>query len=152
MRLAGTLHSTNFVFSGKVNEGAGYVRFMQEDKLLMRPLLRDRLRRNGYSGSFPALLPIRFWGIDLKSGDFNRPKTTGWFVDQDFIARSSTASSVVVQGVKEGSGPNSLRCGQFWGIRLPEWQCRLGERGGQGFAEVLVRDEARRFLLWAIGR
>lgn len=40
--------------------------------------------------------------IDLKSGKFNRPQGSGWFVDQDFIPRNSTSCSIVVQGVKPG--------------------------------------------------
>ena len=65
-------------------------------------------------------------GIDLKNGDFNRPKTTGWFVDQDFIARSSTASSVVVQGVKAGEHPELTTMWTVLGYPLPEWQCLFG--------------------------
>ncbi len=43
-------------------------------------------------------------GVNLKNGDFNRPKTTGWFVEQDFIARYTTTSSVVVyQELKKAS-------------------------------------------------
>ena len=33
---------------------------------------------------------------------YNRPQASGWFIDQDFIPRSSTSCSVVVQGVKPG--------------------------------------------------
>lgn len=75
-------------------------------------------------------------GIDLKSGDFNRPKTTGWFVDQDFIARSSTASSVVVQGVKEGAARTHYDVDNSGVSAYRSGNARLGERGGQGFAEV----------------
>ncbi|WP_222846906.1 hypothetical protein, partial [Klebsiella pneumoniae] len=38
-------------------------------------------------------------------GDFNYPKTSGWFTDQDFIPRNSTSCSIVVQGVKKGENP-----------------------------------------------
>ena len=43
--------------------------------------------------------------IDLRSGDFNYPKTSGWFTDQDFIPRNNTSCSIVVQGVKKGENP-----------------------------------------------
>lgn len=89
-----------------------------------------------YQGAFP-LFCQPLLGIDLKSGDFNRPKTTGWFVDQDFIARSSTASSVVVQGVKEGERPELTTMWTILGYPpTGSGNARLGERGGQGFAEV----------------
>ena len=118
----GYIARTNFSFSGKVNEGAGYVRFMQEDKLLM-----------------PAS------ATGQKSGDFNRPKTTGWFVDQDFIARGSTASSVVVQGVKKGERPELTT---MWtvlgypptGVAMPVWV----KGADKALPRLLLRDEAEK--------
>ncbi|MEG1563622.1 MAG: carcinine hydrolase/isopenicillin-N N-acyltransferase family protein [Bacteroides sp.] len=101
----GYIARTNFSFTGDVNQGAGYVRYMLEDKLLLPAaamnLLTPQWIFNELSRSFvnPVL------GIDLRSGDFNRPKTTGWFVEQDFIPRQETGSAVVVQGVKKGENP-----------------------------------------------
>ena len=43
--------------------------------------------------------------IDLKNGDFNAPKASGWFTDQDFIPRKDPSCSIVVQGVKKGENP-----------------------------------------------
>ena len=39
-------------------------------------------------------------GIDLKDGKHNKPETSGWFAEQDFIARRSTSCAVAIQGVR----------------------------------------------------
>lgn len=122
----GYIARTNFSFSGKVNEGAGYVRFMQEDKLLLPASATGQITPQWIFNELSRSFANPMMGIDLKSGDFNRPKTNGWFVDQDFIARSSTASSVVVQGVKAGENPELTT---MWtilgypptGVAMPVW-------------------------------
>ena len=40
MLLTVTLPRTNFSFAGEVNRGAGYVRYMEADRVLMRLLQR----------------------------------------------------------------------------------------------------------------
>lgn len=98
----GYVARSNFSFAGKVNEGGGYVRYMEADRVLMQASatrsITPELIYNGLSRSFHHCL----LDIDLRSGDYNKPKASGWFVDQDFIPRESTSCSVVVQGVKEG--------------------------------------------------
>ena len=141
----GYIARTNFSFSGKVNEGAGYVRFMQEDKLLMPASATGQITPQWIFRELSRSFANPLLGIDLKSGDFNRPKTTGWFVDQDFIARSSTASSVVVQGVKEGERPELTT---MWtilgypptGVTMPVWV----KGADKALPRLLVRDEAKK--------
>lgn len=122
----GYIARTNFSFSGKVNEGAGYVRFMQEDKVLLPASATGQITPQWIFNELSRSFANPMMGIDLRTGDFNRPKTNGWFVDQDFIARSSTASSVVVQGVKSGENPELTT---MWtvlgypptGVAMPVW-------------------------------
>lgn len=141
----GYIARTNFSFSGKVNEGAGYVRFMQEDKLLMPASATGQITPQWIFRELSRSFANPLLGIDLKSGDFNRPKTTGWFVDQDFIARSSTASSVVVQGVREGERPELTT---MWtilgypptGVAMPVWV----KGADKALPRLQVRDEAKK--------
>lgn len=101
----GYIARTNFSFSGEVNRGAGYVRYQQEEKILLPASAMNLITPAWIFSELARSFANPVLGIDLKSGDFNRPKTTGWFVDQDFIARRATASAVVVQGVKMGENP-----------------------------------------------
>lgn len=101
----GYIARTNFSFTGEVNQGAGYVRYQLEDKLLMPAAAMNILTPEWIFSELARSFANPLLGIDLRSGDFNRPRTTGWFVEQDFIARQDTGSSVVVQGVRVGENP-----------------------------------------------
>ena len=122
----GYIARTNFSFAGKVNEGAGYVRYMEADAVLMKASamggITPQLIFNDLSRSFRNQL----LGVDLRDGRHNRPQASGWFVDQDFIPRSSTSCSIVVQGVKQGE---KAELTTLWtilgypptGVALPLW-------------------------------
>lgn len=141
----GYIARTNFSFSGKVNEGAGYVRFMQEDKTLLPASATGQITPQWIFNELSRSFANPLMGIDLKTGEFNRPKTTGWFVDQDFIARSSTASSVVVQGVKKDENPELTT---MWtilgypptGVAMPAWV----KGAGECLPQLLVRQEEKK--------
>lgn len=150
----GYIARTNFSFSGKVNEGAGYVRFMQEDKVLLPASATRQITPQWIFNELSRSFANPLLGIDLKTGEFNRPKTTGWFVDQDFIARGSTASSVVVQGVKSGEKPEFTT---MWtilgypptGVAMPVWL----KGADKNLPKLLVHDETEKVSLlgnWSV--
>lgn len=138
----GYLARTNFSFAGKVNTGSGQVRYMNEDQLLMSAsgmgLLTPEWILSEVARSFrhPVL------GIDLRSGDFNRPVTSGWFLDYDFIPRRTSSSSVVVQGVRPDENPELTI---MWtvlgypptGVVMPVWL----EGAEKSLPVLLARDE-----------
>ena len=122
----GYVARTNFSVSGKYGPGAGVIRY-QEAVRVLDPLaevhaITPKRIFDDLSRSFHhALLDI-----DLRQPPFTGEKASGWFVDQDFISRSSTSCSVVVQGVKLGE-PAELTT--MWtllgypptGIAIPLW-------------------------------
>lgn len=122
----GYIARTNFSFSGEVNRGAGYVRYMEAEQVLMKASATGGITPQGIFNDLSRSFHNCMLGIDLRSGDFNRPQGSGWFVDQDFIPRSSTSCSIVVQGVKPGEKEELTT---MWtllgypptGIALPLW-------------------------------
>lgn len=98
----GYIARTNFSFAGRVNEGAGYVRYMEAEQVLMKASATGGITPQFIFNDLSRSFRNRMLDIDLRSGAYNRPQASGWFVDQDFIPRSSTSCSVVVQGVKAG--------------------------------------------------
>ena len=96
----GYIARTNFSFAGEVNRGAGYVRYMEADRVLMKASATGGVTPQGIFNDLSRSFRNGMLDIDLRSGEFNRPQGSGWFVDQDFIPRNSTACSVVVQGVR----------------------------------------------------
>ena len=122
----GYVARTNFSVSGTYGPGAGVVRY-QEAVRVLEPLAREQAITPGriftdLSRSFHHCL----LGVDLRQPPFTGEDASGWFVDQDFIPRSSTSCSVVVQGVKKGENAS---LSTMWtllgypptGIAIPLW-------------------------------
>lgn len=100
----GFLVYTNHSYTGRKDEGMGYVRYNTANELLHKAWLQgveitpqwifNNLSRSYYN----SLL-----GIDLNKNPELAPE--GWFVDQDLIPRRSTSASIVIKGVKKGEDP-----------------------------------------------
>lgn len=99
---AGYVARTNFSVSGTHGIGAGVVRYQEAERIL-RPMGNERnITPQRIFDEVARSFHNCVLDIDLKQPPFTGPNTSGWFVDQDFISRSSTSCSVVVQGVKPG--------------------------------------------------
>ena len=100
----GFLVYTNHSYTGRKDEGMGYVRYNTANEILHKAWIQgvdftpqwifNNLSRSYYN----SLL-----GIDLNKNPELAPD--GWFVDQDFIPRRSTSASIVVKGVKPDENP-----------------------------------------------
>ncbi|MCR5709819.1 MAG: hypothetical protein K6G79_04990 [Bacteroidales bacterium] len=101
----GFLIYTNHSYTGRKDEGMGYVRYNTANEIIHRGWIQgvdftpqwifNNLSRSYYN----SLL-----GIDLRKNPESMPQ--GWFVDQDFIPRRSTSASIVIKGVKKGENPD----------------------------------------------
>ncbi len=83
----------------------GYVRFLEVDRVLSKACAMGGITPHLIFNDIARSFRNNILDIDLRSGDFNYPKTSGWFTDQDFIPRNNTSCSIVVQGVKKGENP-----------------------------------------------
>ena len=100
----GFLVYTNHSYTGRKDEGMGYVRYNTANELTHKAWIQgveftpqwifNSLSRSYYNSVL---------GIDLNRNPELAPE--GWFVDQDFIPRRSTSASIVVKGVKKGEKP-----------------------------------------------
>lgn len=141
----GYVARTNFSFTGDVNEGLGQVRYLIEEGLLMPASGMGLFTPQWILTDVARCFENPILGIDLRSGDFNRPKTTGWFIDYDFISRRGSTSSAVVQGVRPGEAPELT---VMWtilgypptGVAMPLWV-----KGADRYLpELVARDEAEK--------
>ena len=101
----GFLVYTNHSYTGRKDEGMGYVRYNTANEITHRAWIRGEAFTpqwifNNLSRSYYNSL----MGIDLNRNPELAPD--GWFVDQDFIPRRSTSASVVIKGVKKGENPD----------------------------------------------
>lgn len=116
----GYIARTNFSLSGKENEGAGYVRYMEAERVLSKAATDGGITPQVIFRDLSRSFHNCKLGIDLRTAGLE------WFVDQDFIPRRSTSCSIVVQGVRTGE-PAELAT--MWtllgypptGITVPLW-------------------------------
>lgn len=102
----GYLVYTNHSYTGRLDEGMGYVRYTTADEIIKN--------RIGTAGSITPAWIFKnlsrsfhhsLMGIDLIKDNDLIQRGSGWFVDQDFIPRKSSTASIVIEGVKEGENP-----------------------------------------------
>lgn len=97
---------TNHSNTGRLDEGMGYIRYTNADKIIKEAVARNvkftpQWIFNNLSRSFYHSV----LGVDLVKDKELVDKCNGWFIDQDFIPRRSSTCSIVVHGVKEGENP-----------------------------------------------
>lgn len=122
----GYLVVTNYSYSGRFNEGMGYIRYQTAREILCRQAtfmnITPQWIFNNLSRSFYHSLQ----GFDLLKPDQSPERFTGWVLDQDFIPRKTSTSSVVIQGVKPGENAEMTT---MWtvlgyppaGVAIPLW-------------------------------
>ncbi len=102
----GYLVYANHSYAGKLDDGMGYIRYTNADNIFKNHIGRAGeftpkwIFQNVSRSYYHSLL-----GIDLVKDNDLLQKGSGWFIDQDFIPRSSSTSSMVIEGVKEGENP-----------------------------------------------
>lgn len=101
----GYLVRANYSMSGRLNDGAGYVRYQEADQQLFTATATGDVTPQWVLNTLSRSYHNPLMGIDLTSGHYNKPHTNGWFSEQDFIARRTSASAVAIQGVKPGEDP-----------------------------------------------
>lgn len=128
---AGYLIYTNFSFEGRPDEGLGYIRYETAttifQEMLKEGFTPQRIFQRASRSFCNSLL-----GIDLKKSEQSPNKATGWFVEQDFIPRSESTASMVIQGVKPGHHPEMTTVWTALGypptaVALPLW-VKMGEK------------------------
>jgi len=112
----GYLIVTNFSYTGRFNEGMGYIRQQTASTLFAQAAPSYSISPQWIAQEVSRSFYHSLLGIDLKNvsgssvqlsgnGIDGLSNGSGWFIDQDFIPRKSTSASVVVQGVKRGEDP-----------------------------------------------
>ena len=98
----GYLVRTNFSVSGDSDRGAGYARYETMEWQMTRKSVYD-------AGFFMNV--GRSFVNPLAGGDALKGRRSGYFINQDYIPRSKTTASVVIEGVAQGERPDS---GLLW--------------------------------------
>ncbi len=101
----GYLIYTNFSYTGRINEGMGYMRYQTAVDLFQKKATVGGFTPRWIFEEASRSFYHAFLGMDLRDPAFSPQKANGWFPDQDFIPRRSSTCSIVIEGVKEGEDP-----------------------------------------------
>lgn len=138
----GYLVYTNFSYTGRFNEGMGYIRQQNALDIISRESMFSQITPHWVFNKLSRSFYHSFMGIDLTSPNSSPEKFSGWVIDQDYIPRKSSTASVAIQGVKAGENPEMTI---MWtvlgyppaGVALPVF---LKAKSNQ--PKVLVRSQA----------
>ncbi|HNR27527.1 MAG TPA: hypothetical protein PKY83_03540 [Bacteroidales bacterium] len=101
----GYLVYTNFSYTGRINQGKGYMRYMTASDLFLEKSAIGGFTPQWIFSHVSRSFYHAFLGIDLCDPAFSTQLAKGWFIDQDFIPRRSSTCSIVIEGVKPGEDP-----------------------------------------------
>ena len=140
---------TNFSYTGRFNEGMGYIRQQTALELFGRKAPAKSITPLWIAQEVSRSFYHSLLGIDLKKEEYGN----GWFIDQDFIPRKSSSASVIIQGVKEGEDPQMTTMWTLLGyppatVMLPLWV-----KAGEKQPELLLRtatDQNAPLCQWAV--
>lgn len=95
----GILMRTNYSYSVRVDDGAGYVREANEKKLLAPHIMRHDFTPAVFTEEVSRTFYHSVLDKDFTNSD------TEWVVDQDFIPRRISTATTVIEGVLPGENP-----------------------------------------------
>jgi hypothetical protein len=99
----GYLIRTNYSFTGKPDQGQGYIRYLTAEKLFYQASATNGFTPEFLIGDAARCLYHSLTETDLKLVQSSKPDKFVWFAD--FIPRYSTSASVVIQGVTKDESP-----------------------------------------------
>jgi hypothetical protein len=97
----GYLLRTNFSFSGEKNKGFGYIRFNTESALFSNEFVKNKISAPFLFNNVVRCLNHSLTGNNLEEILPANINDTKYVFFRDYIPRLSTASAVVIQGVKK---------------------------------------------------
>jgi len=96
---------TNYSFTGKPDEGYGYIRYIAAEDLLYYASSINDISPEYIIQNMSRSLKHGLTGVNLKEEYTNHPEEPKFVMFEDFIPRNSSAASVVIEGVKQGESP-----------------------------------------------
>ena len=137
----GYLVVTNYSFTGRFNEGMGYIRHQTASELFARMAPTYGISPIWIAQEVSRSFYHSLLGVDLKKNDNSPNKYNGWFIDQDFIPRKSSSASVIIQGVKEQENPQMTTMWTMLGYPPASVMIPLWVKAGEKQPALLMRTE-----------
>jgi len=122
----GYLIVTNYSYTGRFNDGMGYIRQQTAIELFAKAAPSYSITPIWIAQEASRSFYHSLLGIDLTKSTDVLNNGSGWFIDQDFIPRKSTSASVIIQGVLPEEDPKMTIMWTILGyppasVMLPLW-------------------------------
>lgn len=137
----GYLIYTNFSYTGKINDGMGYVRYKNAGTIASKKAVHSDFTPQWIFSNLSRSFYHSLLDVDLAK-DLVKMGGSGWFIDQDFIPRKSTSASVVIQGVKEGENPLNTIMWTVLGYPPVSFAVPLFVKSGKNLPEFMTSSES----------
>jgi hypothetical protein len=96
---------TNYSFTGKPDDGYGYIRYIAAEDLLFYASSINDISPQFIIQKMSRSLKHGLTGVNLKEEYSNHPEDPKFVTFEDFIPRNSSSASVIIEGVKKGESP-----------------------------------------------
>jgi hypothetical protein len=137
----GYIIRSNYSFTGDTENGYGFIRYQTAEGLFYQAAQTNSLSHEFILQKVSRCLKHSLTKIDLTENlpkDSNEPIFVNF---RDFILRSSSASTVVVQGVKKDETPEFTTMWTILGFQLCSVAVPTWLNGGTNLPKILVADE-----------
>lgn len=149
----GVLFRTNYSYSGREDDGYGYIREENEKFLLEKHIIANDFTPAVFTENISRTFYHSLIGKDFThSGE-------KWIIDQDFIPRRSSTATTVIEGVKKGENPlltvmwigigyppcSEIRAAWLGKGGVPEELRGIGENGHSPLCDTVVKRKYEAF-------
>ena len=136
----GYIIHTNYSFTGRPNEGYGYIRYQEAEKLFEQAVAQNQLTATFLLQKVSRSLEHGLTGQNLydEPGDAFRPHFVTF---RDFIPRHSSVSVMVVQGVKTGQNADQTVAWTILGFPLTSVAFPIWLAAGPDFPSFFKADK-----------
>ena len=137
----GYIVHTNYSFTGDMGIGAGYIRYATIDRQFRDAMTSGKMSAQYILQEGSRCLKHSLTGVDLSVPDDGNAgdRKMVWF--EDFIPRKSTASAVVIEGVKPGESPSLTTMWTVLGFPLTSVVVPVWLTPGGTLPSLLVYDK-----------
>ncbi len=134
----GYIIRANYSYTGKIGLGSGYIRYRTADKLFYEGFSTNKFNAQYILQNISHSLKHSLTGDDLLFDYRHLPANTpAYHHFRDFIPRTGSSSSVVVEGVKKGESPDYTTLWAVVGFPLTSVVIPTWIKGGKDIPELL---------------
>ena len=133
---------TNFSFNGKTDEGYGYIRYLTTEELFYNASAEKNLNHKFILQDVSRSLKHSLLKVDYSKETTISKDDNSYISFLDFIPRSSSVSTVLIQGVKDEESPELSTLWTILGFQLTSVAIPTWVKTGNRLPDLLISDSS----------